>query len=641
MDSAATGHTLGEPMADLHCSLPGRFGLIFATTLFSGGCGGDVGANGDMPAGSQAPAGSGVFPPGVAGTVPALAAAPGATGPASAVPGASGVAGDPAGTATPSAGSASPSAVAMPGQPAATEPAAEEPLPGPRPGLSARLSKIEYENSILDVLGVELTDADLDPIPADAGDGVFKHFADKQTSVEQHAIGYFDVATLVAERVDMDSIMARHTECPSDGEACGAAVIAELGRRLFRRSLDERETGVFQQLFDTAFAETSDVGSSLRWTLEALLQSPQFLFLIEDETSGTVGQARPVEAHELAARLASFLWVSVPDEALLDEADSGALLDPATFDAELARMLADPKAQRFTATFIGDFSRARLASFEGVTDEMRDALNDSITETFQHHFWQAGRSVAELFTTTEFVVNPTVADILGVPSDGSEDQVVDVSGLPERVGLMTHPGAIAGMGDRNIGSFVNRGKYLMERLLCRNPISFPAALLPDVQSFVADTTGFNERERMEARKTRPECWTCHQQFDPLAIGFSRFDGAGHYLGDTDDQGKSLGLDGWVPTTAENDAPHYGDVAEYMQILSTEPMVQTCMTEHFIAFATARQTDDTAKAYAKVVGAEYTDAGSTLSAMVDAVAKTDLFQSIQVVSATEPATGDQL
>ena len=110
--------------------------------------------------------------------------------------------------------------------------------------------------------------------------------------------------------------------------------------------------------------------------------------------------------------------------------------------------------------------------------------------------------------------------------------------------------------------------------------------MPEVQSFVADTTGFNERERMEARQTRPECWTCHQQFDPLAIGFSRFDGAGHYLGDADDQGKSLGLDGWVPTTAENDAPHYGDVAEYMQILSTEPMVQTCMTEHFIAFATA-------------------------------------------------------
>lgn len=616
-------------MADSRPKSFGNRGHVLLSALLCGACSGDVGgsagapenaAPGSAPSSSDAvftPGGAVVGAPGLEMGATGLPAAPGAVASGAAAPG------------SPSAAPGTPAATAAPGDP--------EPLPGPRPGLVARISKGEYRNSVLDVLGVELSDADLEAIPADTGDGVFKHFADKQTSVEQHALGYFEVAAVVAERVDIDVLFAPHAECASDSVGCGTAFIAALGRRLFRRSLDERETALYQNLFDTALTETGASADAARWTLEALLQAPAFLFHIEDEIGGTAGLSRSVNAHELAARMASFLWVSVPDDALLEAADSGALLAEATFDAEVARMLADRKAERFTSAFIADFSRAGLASFEGVTEESRLGLSESVTATFQHHFWEAGRSVAELFTTTEFMVNPVTAEILGVPSSGAGLELVDVSSLPERVGIMTHPGTVAGMGDRNIGSFVSRGKYMMERLLCRNPIAFPAALLPEVEGFVADTTGFNEHERMEVRKTRPECWLCHQQFDPLAIGFSRFDGAGRYLGDTDAAGKSLSLAGWVPTTTEDAAPKYTNVTEYMQILATEPMVQTCMTEHFLAFATARQTDDTAKAYAAVVGAEYAADGSTLFAMVTAVARSELFKGIRAVSPTELAT----
>jgi len=384
-------------------------------------------------------------------------------------------------------------------------------------------------------------------------------------------------------------------------------------------------------VYDTALGEQLAFDEAARWTLVALLQAPPFLFRMENEIAGVPGQPRELDGYELAARLSSFLWVSVPDDALLAAAADQSLLVPAIRDQQIQRMLADPKAQRFTEVFATDFSRARFAAFEGATDADRAALSESVIATFQDHFWTQHGSVADLFLTTRFVVNPIVAQLLGLPAPGAGLQVVDVAGLPQRVGLMSHPGVIAGMGDRAIGSFVNRGKYLMERLLCRHPAAVPDDVAAQIESFNADTTGLNEHEKSAIRSSRPQCWGCHTQFEPLAFGFSRFDGAGRYVGETDADGKPLPLDGWVPTE-EAVEPPYTDVASYMQILATNPVVQTCMTEHFIAFASSRESSELAREDAEHVGQLYLANGSTLSAMVSAVAESPLFRTILPPSA---------
>ncbi len=499
-----------------------------------------------------------------------------------------------------------------------------------RTGLAARLSKIEYQNSIQDVLGVSLLPEELDAaeggIPDDTGDGVFKHLADNQTSVEQHALAYFQVAEALTARVEIPALAASLGTCTEPTAACGTAFIQEVGRKLFRRPLDQREVDAMLSVYNAAIGEALDYAEAARWTLVALLQTPQFLFRMEDEIAGTPGEPRELDGYELATRLASFLWVSVPDDALLAAAADQSLLEPDGLEAQVQRMLADPKAQRFTETFAIDFSRARFASFDGSTDADRAALNESVVATFQDHFWTQQGSLAGLFLTTRFVVNPTVAKLLGVESSGPGLQVVDVSGLPERVGLMSHPGMIAGMGDRVVGSFVNRGKYLMERLLCRHPAAVPDSIAAEIEAFNTDTAGLNERERSEVRMSRPVCWSCHQQFEPLAFGFARFDGAGRYVGEMDADGKALPLDGWVPT-GEAEEPQYTNVASYMQILATNPVIQTCMTEHFIDFATSRSGDELGRAEAEVVGQEYLANGSTLSSMVSAVVHSQLFRTI--------------
>lgn len=512
-----------------------------------------------------------------------------------------------------------------------------EPVVEARVPLASRISKVEYAWSVLDVFGVQVNDSELaldnGGLPDDAGDGVFKRFADKQTTVEQHASGFLGLAQLVAERAAIEPLREAHGGCDEATLACVRPVLAGVGERLFRRPLDERELANYETVIDAAVEAGEDSDAVVRWILIALLQSPAFVFHLTNETNGQVGTTGTLDDFEMGARLAAFIWSSVPDRALLDAAAAGGLSQPAGLKAQVERMLADPKARRLTENFIRDYSRAERASFLGATDEDRNALRESIVATFQNLAWDDKQPLHALFTTTKFLVNPRTAELLGLEAVAAGLSEVDVSSLPERVGLLTHPGVLGGMGDQETGSFVNRGKFLMERLMCQHPLAVPAGLASALEEFNADTTGLSEHERMEIRKTRPECWGCHTQFEPLAFGFARFDGAGRYLGEMDAAGKPLPLNGWVPTGTEDSSPHYTNVREYMEILSTDPLIQECMTQHFLSYATRFAPDALTKAAAPAVGAEYVLDGQTLGSMVGAVSQSDLFRQFLVQSPT--------
>ena len=238
-----------------------------------------------------------------------------------------------------------------------------------RVGLAARLSKFEYQNSVADVLGVALLPAELDAaaggIPDDTGDGVLKHLADKQTSVEQHALAYFQVADGVAKRADMAALSTRLGTCTKATADCGAAFVRAVGRRLFRRPLEQRETDAMLVVYNAALGEKLAFAEAARWALRALLQAPQFLFRMDKETSGVVNQPRDLDGYELAALLSSFLWVSVPDEELLTTAGDGSLVTPEILDAQVKRMLADPKARRLTEVFAAGLQPGTLRVLRG------------------------------------------------------------------------------------------------------------------------------------------------------------------------------------------------------------------------------------------------------------------------------------
>jgi hypothetical protein len=57
------------------------------------------------------------------------------------------------------------------------------------------------------------------------------------------------------------------------------------------------------------------------------------------------GSPYQVSDIELASRLSFFLWSSIPDDELLAVAERGELSNPSVLEAQVRRMLADPRSK--------------------------------------------------------------------------------------------------------------------------------------------------------------------------------------------------------------------------------------------------------------------------------------------------------
>lgn len=516
-----------------------------------------------------------------------------------------------------------------------------------RTGLAGRLTPAQHRNVVGDVLGLELGELELEAaaggIPQEQpSTGLFRNGADGQAAADDYPLAFGRLAAAVAQSADIEALLA--SACPAAGDACARAFVTEVGKQLFRRPLSQREEAAFIALHGSLLGEGLSFEQSCRGVLEALLQAPAFVFRLERELGGPAGEKRYLDGFELASRLAFFLWDSAPDSELLGLAERR-LLDgsPAALPAlrqQVGRMLQDPRARRMTRELVRDFAGTERAAFIGVTPELRSALLESMVASVDQHLWQGGQ-VRGLFTMTRMSFDPSVAELVGLTASGAGQQVYEVSQLPERVGWLTHPGFIAGMGDAQVGKIVHRGITLMVKLLCRQPVQLPDGLEATTAEFNTMFANLSERQRSQQRQLMaqplaeggsdaPSCWACHSQFEPLAYGFDRFDAAGRYIGVSDAQGRPLPIDGWMTDDLSLDEaarPRYADVAELMALLADSEAVQACMAEHFIAFATGRASSATERAFAEPVHAAQLRAGGTLRAMAESVVSSELFRAL--------------
>jgi hypothetical protein len=537
-------------------------------------------------------------------------------------------------------GDAAPS-TAGPASPQATLPV--------RAGLAGRLTPAQHQNITEDVLSVKLDALELaavgGAIPEEQpSTGLFRNGADGQAASDDYPLAFARSAALIAERVDMAALLARIAPC--DGApACEASFVNEVGKRLFRRPLSERESAAFSALHATVLAEGVSRERAQRSVLEAMLQSPAFVFRLERELAGATGEKRYLDGFELASRLSFFLWDSAPDDELLALASegtlSGAPAGAAVLRQQVRRMLEQPRARRLTRELARDFSGVERAAFVGVTPALRASLLESLVATVDTHLWQRQGRIDELFTSTNMTLDSSTAQLLGLTTTGDGLQLYDVSELPQRVGWLTHPAFIAGMGDAQVGKVVHRGITLMVKLMCRQPAQLPDGLEAITSDFNRTFSALTERQRSEQRRAMalpvseggsgaPACWACHAQFEPLAYGFDRFDAAGRYIGEVDAEGRALPIDGWLTddlSLEEALRPRYDDVPELMALLAASDTVQACMAEHFLALGTGRASSSIEKAFAEPVLAAQRRAGGTLPAMVEAVVSSELFRSL--------------
>jgi hypothetical protein len=315
--------------------------------------------------------------------------------------------------------------------------------------------------------------------------------------------------------------------------ACASEIVSALARRAYRGLDTEQDLGELMAFYESG-RQQRDFDAGIQTAIERLLASPKFLFRIErDPSSALPGSAYPLSDLELASRLSFFLWSSIPDDELLEHARAGKLASPQAYEAQIARMLADPKAGALVDNFAGQWLYLRnlegfvpnSVGFPNFDDNLRQALRRE-TELFFESIVKEDRSVMDLMRADYTFLNERVArhyDVSGVYGAHFRRVVLEDE---RRWGLLGKGSVLMVSSHTDRTSPVVRGKWVLENVLGTPPPAPP----PDVPTLdEIDPEGkMTFRQRLEAHRENPACAGCHAAMDPIGFALENFDAVGAY-----------------------------------------------------------------------------------------------------------------
>lgn len=372
--------------------------------------------------------------------------------------------------------------------------------------------------------------------------------------------------------------------------ACAKQFVAQFGRRAFRRTLSPDEQARYEGLF-AGFVPELGYAAAFELTLDAFLQSPQFLYRLELATELQAKDAPPaLDGFAMASRLSYFLWQSMPDDELLDAAEADALRTPDQVAAQARRMLEAPQAKD---AFV-DFHRQWLG-FDRVLDENKDpalfpawsdALRASIREesdrVVAHVFGSDAPTLAELLTTRVTFADTALAQLYEVPLQGAAWETPLMLPADKRAGLLTRANFLAGRAHTTNGSPPLRGVAVLGQLLCAPPAAPPAnaAATPPVADMAAKQTN---RQLFEEKTRAAECQACHKTINGVGYGFEHYDSTGQFR--ARDNGSAVDASGELIGT-DVDGPFRGAV-ELSERLASSRTVQRCAAQNWLRYAFGR------------------------------------------------------
>jgi hypothetical protein len=316
-----------------------------------------------------------------------------------------------------------------------------DPLPG-APVPLRRLNRVHVEQTVSEVLGV--TDA-----LAVSDERLFTYRSNISTSVDDAAVqAYFEFTERVVARVD--------TRPCSSVLACQTWLFDDLGLRLFRRPLEGEQRARYLALFQQGFNEGGLV-SGAQWVLQAMLQSPAFLYL--DEPTGADGR---LDGYAVASRLALMLWGQNPDAALLAAARGGELDTPDGIRARVRTMLQDPRSAQGLHAFVTQWLELERLHHTDVRPDLV-ALGRPVLTALEQEPVEVARTavlsrtnLAGLLTSTRTVTFPALATLYGPDILSSANGVTELDGA-RRTGLLSLPGVMASLSHAGVTSPTARG----------------------------------------------------------------------------------------------------------------------------------------------------------------------------------------
>jgi hypothetical protein len=323
---------------------------------------------------------------------------------------------------------------------------------------------------------------------------------------------------------------------PADEGPCARRILSTLARRAYRRPVTDEDLQDLMPFYASGRADGSfDLG--IQKALERLLVSAQFLFRIERVPAGAApGRPYRVSDLELASRLSLFLWSSIPDDQLLDLAAAGKLKDPNVLEQQVARMLADPRAESMVTNFAAQWLYLRDLEtklldevlFQDFDETLRVALRRE-TEMFLDSVFRENRSVMELLTANYTFLNERLAKHYGIPNiKGSHFRRVTLRAGSVRGGLLGHGSVLTITSYATRTSPVLRGKWVLENLLSAAPPPPPADIPALTTEGPEPGKALTMREAMARHRANPSCASCHARMDPIGFAMENFDATGRW-----------------------------------------------------------------------------------------------------------------
>jgi hypothetical protein len=458
-----------------------------------------------------------------------------------------------------------------------------------------RLTHAQWESTVQDLFGLQEPTGLADDFRADPYVGGFV-FDNNALSLEvDQALwgGYQRAAVELAEMVASDpSLVAAIAPAAADEATRAREFITSFGLRAFRRPLTEGEVATHLSIFDqgrTLYDDTNGFEAGVRLVLEATLQSPHFLYRVEDSDE-VEGDVIPLDSYEVASRLSYFMWNTMPDAELLAAAAADELRDVEAVRAHALRLLDSPRAQAVVERFhhqllhVDKFASAAPspAFYPDAPDNLGMLAMEEHDLFLRHTVFTQGGSWGDLLTSTETFVNAELAALYGLPGNfGSAFTRVDLDPA-ERRGIFTQIGFLAANSTSVNPDPIHRGVFLAKQIACHT-IAAPPDDIPPVPA--PDETQTN-REAVEALTEIPgsECVACHSQLiNPFGFPFEIYDSTGAFRTIDNDKPVDSTATVWLssgPVPVDSAV----DVAE---ALAADMGVHTCYAKHWLEFAMAR------------------------------------------------------
>ena len=461
--------------------------------------------------------------------------------------------------------------------------------------------------------------------------------------------------------VDLDE--DEHLECMTEG-------FAMFARRAWRRSLTDDEwtnlSTLRSDLLDDLPEEEVDA-----LMLQYILQSPHFLYYPEfgtpDESAGP--GMRRLTPFELAARMAAFLWDSIPDEDLLYAAEVGELETTEHIRAQARRMLDDGRAKSAVQNFYRQLLEFNAIGANNVnfsiqlpsdTDQVDVVENDTdylrmvlipamraeaismVDREIVHH----DGTLEGLLSANRGYVTYDTANIYGagIPEDAptismeetgidAETVVGEIGQLFEvdldaaqRAGFLTTIGFLSSHSKPLYPSPVERGVYILDRILCNKPAP-PPDQVPELDETTANMVIRTNRDRYAQHTSDPACAGCHTLIDGIGFTFENYDTLGDWR-DTDNgypvdaSGELLGTDVDGPVT---------DAVELIHTLAGSRRVHDCHVSNWSRYALARSTSRADASHLQTLQNAFWDSQGDIQSLLVNLVLSPIFRTVREIS----------